>query len=103
MNRRAVGCSKNGFDALHVSIWVKKSFYCDGTGQALQRACQGKWRTCVPHLRNVSKTAEFRAHKSVTGQNSRLPDTVIVAIVSNDVTMKKTAAASTLKIFDRGV
>ena len=103
MNRRAVGCRRNGFDALHVSPWVKRSFYCEGAGQVLQRACQKKWRTCVPHLRNVSSTAEFWAYRSVTGQNSRFPDTVIVAIVRNDVNIEKISAASVMRNSDKGV
>jgi hypothetical protein len=64
--RHAAGWKENGFDALHVFLGVKRSFYCDGTEQALQRACQGKWRTCVPHLHNLSNTAEFWAHMSAT-------------------------------------
>jgi hypothetical protein len=40
---------------------------------------------------------------SVTGRNSRLPDTVIVAIISDDVIIKKVSAASALKIDDSGV
>ena len=88
-NRRAVGCSRNGLDALHVSPWVIRSFYCDGTGQELHRACQKKRRTCVPHLRNVSKCRRLWVHRPVTGQNSCFPDTVVVAIVSTDVTLKE--------------
>jgi hypothetical protein len=40
---------------------------------------------------------------SVTGRNSHLPDTVIVAIISDDVIIKKVSAASALKIDDSGV
>jgi hypothetical protein len=49
----------------------------------------------------VSNTAEFRAHWSVTGQNSRLPDTVVVAIVSTDVTLKKNFDCGAMRIGDR--
>ena len=101
-NRRTVGCRRNGSDDLHVSPWVIKSFYCDGTGQALQCACQKKRRTCVPHLRNVSQTAGFWTHKSGTGQGSRSPDTAVVAIVSTDVTLKeRNFDCVVLKIGDR--
>ena len=68
---------------------VKIYFHCEGTGQALQCACQKKRRTCVPHLRNVSNCWRFWVHKPVTGQNSRSPDTAVVAIVSTDVTLKE--------------
>ena len=80
---------------------VKRYFYRDGIGQALQRACQKKRRTCVPHLRNVSMCRRFWARRSVNGQLSRLLDAGVVAIVSNDVTLTK-GKISAVKIKEIG-
>ena len=46
-----------------------------------------------PHLCNVSNDAVVRTHGSVIGQDSHLPNTVIVAIVSTDVIITKILAA----------
>ena len=46
----------------------------------------GKVEDVCPHLRNVSNDAVMRARMLAKEQNSHLPNTAIVAIVSIDVT-----------------
>jgi hypothetical protein len=72
-----------------VYTWVRRSFYCDGTGQALQCVRQEKLRTCVPHLCDVSNGRRFWVHRSVTVHNSYFPNIGAVAIISTDVTLTK--------------
>jgi hypothetical protein len=81
---------------------VKAYFYCEGTGQALQRVCQKKRRTCVPHLRNVSNCCRFWVHQSVTGHKSCFPDTGVVTIVSTDFNLiRENLNGGVVKIGDK--
>ena len=46
-------------------------------------------RTCVPHLHDVSTWYEIWAHKTEGEKFSRFPDTAVVDIVSNDLTLAR--------------